>query len=951
MAHKRILKATALAAIAMNITLKAQATDYLLHSDCNQMSEGQHCEYMGRSFTIGEEAFSSIEEILSKLQDGDNIYFSPGEVGNITISNNDITLYGANAFCDAWSGQRLNEETSFTGIVKIAPGISGLTINGFRFSGAGCVRNDDAARGTTAVKNFTFIYNKCESTTLERAANQAIIYMGDAWRPSNAAHPDPTLREANARYENITIAHNAFMGNNAANQPGVIQIAGSTGITSITDNKFNYGGTSVSLFNTSGEFKIEHNSFTNVGAGLLAAGSATGEFCIRLYYIGARSNESVSGDICHNVFDNCQGQSSMFSLIRFYSGDSNEAQYPPHADLRVNHNDFKNKTSYRESDGHNYVFYGNNGITTANATVDWRFNHFDQSELEFAWVRPSWHTTSGRFYAGSSELFEHTTSDSETTGTGTLIDFYGTTTDGIKFGIPPADGTKIQNWTFKSTTVVQSADLDDVTNTWYFMQVMSAAYKKTLSYSFVQDSPIVVTRHAKSGDSYTETVMNLDQAGHGSNMAVLNVDGTCYLVIGGCSGMGSASTPKKICILPYVAGATVNVTADSFTHNGTTYQIKHIDNPISGSSFVYPSLDRDNNLLVIRTRTDSHNQFTVYDLMDAFYNPETCKPLKTISIPKYTMAITSSSREFLNKNDKGFTTWSDQGFTISGDYIYAYEGNGNEGYTGTPDPRDTSIGGDNKPILIINAFNWRTGEYVYRKAILKTKVYADAVGTNNKLGPYSMDPGEPESIKVHRDASGHPNLIIGVVNGAVGARKYNLYAYRQKRVQGQGYKFTDNIPSRKIGAEQTSLTLNSTGETSTATLNATNDSDVRDITTAIIGADGANFAVTKTAGSVIDGGFTFAVSFTPDKLKNEYTAYLRLSAPGATDIMIPLMGKYNDYSAVEDINTDNDTIGGELENAEYYDLMGRRLLKPQPGINIVRLPSERTCKIIKTINH
>ena len=31
--------------------------------------------------------------------DGDNIYFGPGAVGNITISKNNITLYGMNAFC------------------------------------------------------------------------------------------------------------------------------------------------------------------------------------------------------------------------------------------------------------------------------------------------------------------------------------------------------------------------------------------------------------------------------------------------------------------------------------------------------------------------------------------------------------------------------------------------------------------------------------------------------------------------------------------------------------------------------------------------------------------------------------------------------------------------------------------------------------------------------------
>lgn len=919
------------------------ATDYLVHKDVANMSDGAYYAFKSRHFIVGENAFSSIWSVLAKLEDGDNIYFGPGAVGNITISKNNITLYGMNAFCDNWSGKRTADESSFTGTLNVANGVDGLTVNGFLFSGNGCVRNDNAGRGSTAVKNFSFIYNKCENSTLTRSDKTAIVYLGDAWRPTNTAHPDPSVWAANARYENITIAHNAFIGKNAANQPACVQIAGSAGTTSVVDNRFEMGGTSVSLFNTSGTFNIEHNRFTDVGKGLLAAGSATGEFCVRIYYIGARKVEPADGSICHNVFDGCQGQSGMFALIRFFSGDSNEAKYPPYADLKVNHNHFKNKTSYRTSDGHNYVFYGNDDVTTSNATVDWRFNHYDQSELEFAWIRPAWQEKSGRFYAGSSELFEHSTSDSETTGTGTLIDYYGATTNNIPFGVKPADGTPIKTWVMPSTTVVQSSDRDDVTNDWYFMQVMAAAYKKANFPNSVQDKPIVVMRHSKSGSSYSETVMYLDQAGHGSNMAVLNVDGTCYLVMGGCSGTGS--TPTKICILPYVAGATVDVTKSSFTYGGKTYNIKHISNPVSGNTHLYPSIDRDNNLLVVRTRKGSvSNSFSVYDLMDAFNNPSTCKPIKTITIPCYTKAMTTSSREFLKKNDKGFTTWSDQGFTISGDYIYAYEGNGNEGYDGTPDPRDTSIGGDSKPILIINAFNWRTGEYIYRKAILKTKVYADAVGTNNKVGPYSLRPGEPESIKVHRDASGHPNLIIGVVSGASGARRYNLFAYRQKRVNGQGYVFNDHKPAQTISSVQTALTISSSGDAAVTALATTNTADVRDIKAVVVGKDGANFSVAKTAGSVIGGGHGFNVTFTPDKVKKEYNAFIRLSSPGANDVMIPVTGNYNGViTSVDSIIADSDE---SLEGAQYFDLSGRRLSEPAPGLNIVRKANGQTHKII-----
>ncbi len=934
--------------LAISFTaLSMSATDLLVHKQVANLTEGQSYTYMGHWFQANTTAFASVWDALGKMQDGDNLYFGPGEYGNITVSKNNVTLYGANAFCDAWSGKREAEESTFTGTVKIAAGIDGVTINGFQFTGNGCVRNDDAGRGSTALKNFSFIYNKCTATTLTRSSTTAIVFLGDAWRPSNSNtdHQNPTLWAANARYENVTIAHNAFLGKEEANQPACVQIAGSFGTTKVIDNHFELGGTPLSLFNTSGEFEILHNQFKNVGKGLLAAGTAKGEFCIRLFYIGARTQEPVTGNIKHNVFDGCQGQTSLYALIRFYCGDTNETVYNSNATLAINHNTFKNKTSCNDS-GHNYVFYANKAGTTENSTVDWRFNHFDQSELEFAWVRPAWETSPGRYFAGSSEIFDHTTSDDETTGTGTLIDFYGTTTNNIKFGKTTPKKTKIKDWAFKSTTVVQSSDIDDLTNTWYFMQVMSTAYKNSTGKTYNSDKPTMITRVQQTTDSYSESIMGLDCAGHGSNMAVCNFDGTCYMFIGGCSPAGSSATSTKICIFPFVAGATVDVRNSTFTHGGKTYNIKHLENPISGSTAPYPSVDRDNQLFVMRTRTSTYNYFIVYNLADVFNDPANAKPIKTIKVKKYTMARTDSDRAFIAKNDKGFTTWSDQGFTISGDYIYAYEGNGDEGYKDTPNPSDASIGGDNKPVLIMNAINWRTGEYIYRKPILKTKVYADAVGTNNKQGPYSLSPGEPESVKVHRDATGHPNLLIGVVSGASNARKYNVYAYRQRRVNGQGREFKQFMPTATLTANETSLSLTSAGEVVSTTLTAKSAADVRDVQATIVGSDGACFSVAKQSGGIYSTSRTFTVTFTPDKLKKSYQAFVRLSTPGADDVLVPINVSYTgEISGVEEISID-DFNSLQLEGAQYYDINGRQLSTPTKGVNIVHLTSGKTIKIV-----
>lgn len=943
-----LLKATAFGAIVTLAVPTASATDYLMHKGVAGLNNGEWYEFNGHWFVKGDNAFSSIWDVLGKIQDGDNIYFGPGAVGNITIKNNNVTLFGANAFCDAWSGQRNAEESTFTGTVTIAGGTDGVTINGFAFSGAGCVRNDNAGRGSTAVKNFSFIYNKCENTTIPMEETNAIVYLGEAWRPNNttAGHNDPTVWASNHRYENITIAHNAFYGKNAVGQPNVIIVSGSAGKTVVSDNVFEYGGTSISMFNTCDDLKIEHNKFLKVGdhvKGLTEKTGSGGYFAIRLYYVGARTAEPLTAGICHNMFDGCQGQSSMFAPIRFYSGNSTETFIAPYAELKVNHNDFRNKTSYR-STGYNYVFYADES-TAATATVDWRYNHYDQSELCFGYIRPSWEPTrTGRYFASSSEMLDSSTSTSETEGTGTLIDYYGAKTapDGGYFGGTYPPGTRLKNQTFKATTkittVVQSFDRDDVTGDFYFLQVQNSAINGGGPY--YGKSPLVVTRgtakHPSTG-GFKETQMFLDFAGHGSNMAVLNVNGTCWMFIGGCSS-ATSTDPTQICILPFVEGATVDVRKNSFTYGGKTYTIKHVNRSMS-SSYVrpYPSIDRDNNLYVERSRNSKGDYFTVYDLMDVFNNPATAKPIKQILMKVNSLPMTNSSRDFYVKYDEGFKTWSDQGFTISGDYIYTWEGNALTGYSGTPTPTD------GKPTMIINTANWRTGEFIQRKAVLKGTVYG-----SSDPGPYKLNPGEPEGLKIHRESNGRASLWVGVVNGASGARQYNVFSYRLKRVNGQGFVFNQHKPERTITSQSSSLYFSSAGDTRSENLLTTNTPDVRDITGTIVGEDGDCFAVTKTAGDVVNGGHAFNVSFTPHRQKKEYNAFLRLSANGANDVLVPLSGTYSgQITGVEDIVIDNNNEKvDDLEGAEYYDLTGRRLSEPRPGMIIVRLRDGSTRKLL-----
>ena len=60
--------------------------------------------YRSITFTKGSTAFTDAASALAAASAGDIIYFSAGNVGAFTVSKDNITLVGANAWCDGWSG-------------------------------------------------------------------------------------------------------------------------------------------------------------------------------------------------------------------------------------------------------------------------------------------------------------------------------------------------------------------------------------------------------------------------------------------------------------------------------------------------------------------------------------------------------------------------------------------------------------------------------------------------------------------------------------------------------------------------------------------------------------------------------------------------------------------------------------------------------------------------------
>lgn len=924
----KLLKVAVAAAAFFTGTFSGSAKDYFVGPEANGAA-GSIVKYRDIEFIVGQNAFTGIWSALGVLEENSRIYFSPNTVGNFTISKNNVELIGANAWCDAWSGHRNNAETYITGTIKV--NASGVTVNGFCFKDNGCVRNDEAGRGSTCVENFKYIYNKCVSTTLAAGSTSALVYLGDAWRPSSsdADKKDPSRWAAIERYHNVYIAHNSFEGAAAEGQPGCIQVAGSSAGTVITDNRFHQGGTSISLFNTQGDFEVSHNRFTNVGVGV-----ANGEFCLRLFYIGASSasGQYATGNVKNNTFDGCTGQTSLFPLIRFYSGDSGETVYSPqNTNLYINYNTFKNKTCKR-SDGYNYVFYANDNHTTT-ANVDIRWNSHDNTELCYGWVKPKWETAGQRYFAGSQNRFNYEGSH------GTTVDFYGKKDENgnVLFGrVTPTGGAGgLKGWYFgKSSvkgsdiaTVVQSMDIDDATGDCYFINAKKArvngsfgAWGKAVSNAFpslpMSDDILIMTRVAMGG---AETHMYLTYGGHGSNMAVTRYNGKVWIATGGY-GTTTSTSPTKICLFPWSAGKGLDLRDGSY--------VKYLKVGYSGN-MCYPAIDNDNRLFLVRSRSSKGDYFAVYDLDKVMASPETATPIKEVFVAKGARKISNSSRKFLNSNDQGFKTWSDQGFTISGDYIYTYEGDGKDGYGSNPNP-STATDADSKSVLIVNVINWRTGEYVQRSAILNSKVWSNMCSAAD-------DSGEPESMKIHRDAKGRPFMAVGVVTGADGARRFNMFAYKLKQENGQGDAIS--IDPHSFTANQSSMSFSTYDVAQSSSVTTTLGGLATDVTGTIVGADGGNFAVNKS-------GNSFKVTFNPDRWKRDYNAYLRLSSPNAADVMIPLYGTYNGniQTGVEDItNVDADAIEGDVR---FFDLSGRPLSEPMAGVNIILYPNGKAEKII-----
>lgn len=850
--------------LSIMIATTAGAANYLISPSAT--SSGQQIKYKNITFIVGTTAFPSFSAFVSANPAANSkVYVAPGTYSeNVTITAAGLTFLGSNAYGDSRTSTRSNAESVIKGTLTVKG--NNTTINGFHFTGNGRVTNTTATTASP-LATFKFIYNKVSGSTLAHNFSSGVVQLGTP-RTGNDAMND----NAQCLYSNTTISHNEFIGS-ATYTAHFVVVCGGFGTNYFNDNTFNDGGTSIALYNTQGTNNIRYNTFKNVGNFSRQIDSTYGENAIQLYYIAYANTTKVN--IQHNDFNNCQGRNSMYAPIRFFNGDtSNPIMAPVGCTINVNHNIFRNKPKHPDAN-YNYVFYTN---YTDAAQINARLNTYDNSELCFGIIKQKGESDAQRVFGSSAGLFDHASSK-------------GTTCDYYKW---PTSSTDFHDMTTKATTVCQSFDVDDLSGSIYTCQIYAVG---------ADEHGLLITHFYYKDSTVKKSYMYLQYAGHGSNMAVCKLGGQMYIVTGGKSVYGPNSSgyysarPESIAFIPWVANATANCKNDSFTYDGTTYKIYHYLNNLGtdGATLTtqYPSIDQTNRLFVEYSNKDK-NTFAIYDLDEIFNYAKGSSstrptPMKIIKLKSkdanYTFTSSNADHAPYVNADKGLFTWSHQGYTVSGDYLYLFEGCGKAGaVAGAAGPVNS------KPTEFVTAWNWRTDKFAYRKPILRSIVM-------------NSSDGEPEGLKMHRDSKGRTHMLTGIVSGASGARKYSILDFCLDAESGLNWSLTKGVST----PSKTSLSLSTSSTPVTGTFNVThgatnggsNGSLNGKATYVISGEDGGCFAYAfEDTGTYTDAFSTkvkVTITYTPDGLKKNHTAKLRISSAYADDVIITLNGTDNGY--------------------------------------------------------
>ncbi len=883
----------------------ANAATYLISSKAT--TTGEIVTYKNINFTVGTTAFADFNSFLaSQIEENSTIYVADGTYsGNATITTQGLTLLGNNAFCD-WTATRSNEST-ITGTIFV--NASNVTINGFKFTEGGRI---ESSVGTNAapLSGIKVLYNYFTGSTVKRSTSNPLVEIGNI-----IANADANSTTSQCRYKNCEASHNYFEGD-ATHYPNCIGFGGAFGTTTVVDNYFYDGGTSVYIANAQGTLNITHNAFKNVGKTTYTApdGGSKGDFCIALYRSGYANSTTVN--IIANEFDGCYGQTSLFPLIRVFQGNSGGTDQvsPKNYRVNVNENTFKNKTSTLPSASHaqageKLLLYNDKG-GGAGIIFNLSNNHYDNRFYKFAWVTLQDGQGIREIYADQFTRFD----------LGGKMSTFGSS---VLTGTDVA--THASGITLGSATILQSFDIDPLTGDMYFIQKMNGSritsYNSLYGFPSTQDGLTVTRVPCTKINGYTYTYstsiqsMEIGYGGHGTNLCfVRDKNGQGWLWSGGKATVKDGDDISQATARwKFASGTDINLDGSGKTDSG----VKYFDASGSGSND-YPACDENSRYLCVRTSGSGVNTYRIYDLDDALNDKQTL--LKTVKLNKGEFANSSIS------GDAGYNTWDFQSFDINGDYIYVLEGCSDENSA-------TSVAGD--PTLVITCYNWRSNEYCYRTRLNYARI-------NNIYG-------EPEGMVIRFDQYGHANLYVAVPQGAAGARKMNVYKYiidyhtgydeatAKATTQGDDTKTTANFgsdyPAISYTCNTNSLTFSAStlDEAPSQTVKITNGEYMHGQWYGVItGEDGDAFTVSTASNNAFSTSATATVTFTPKANKSTYKAYLRLFSPLASsksesnDIVIPITATYTGANVPETptikINATNVSLSTEVGTEVSKDI-------------------------------
>ena len=907
-----IMKKISLIILSLCNVFILNATDYLVSTN---YTLGAETEYHQRIFKAGSTHFQTLQEVLNIATEGDNIFLAPGTYAdNITLSVNNISIYGNNSWKDVRSNTRnTSNESIITGTITI--NANNITLNGLKFTGTGRVVNTSAANGSP-IKNISLEYNLVEESTL--GSSTAVFTFGKVYN-----NTDAKANVSQLRYENINISHNDFNGSKATNFCPFIIIGGGYGNITIHDNKFTDGGNSIEVGNSRGNIKITNNKFQEVGKSLYNASAATnargGAFCVYLNRNSLAGTTNI--DVSHNGFNKCTGRQTLYALIRYYQGDKNNTETyiaPVGTTAKINHNVFLSKTTYTDDD-YNYVLYCNKDYM-GDVTVDARYNYFDNSDMCLAHIKMPGKTAQERFYSSSFGFYDFRESQN------------------VSYE------QVLKGWeNARSARVAQSFDIseydfDDNGNPYYyFNHIQNQSVANNLStYGCVEAQ--LITRVYNANTS-TEKRAHVDaiHAGHGSNMVIFRHEDKNWVCCGGYGALnstGESCLSNGITIFPY---HSANLKADnpslvdcsgsktSFVDiNKKTRPIYNFktDNEKKSSSWYghCPAIDETSRYLAVLSRKKGGPMCVeVYhfdEILDHLINgADRPKLINTFQIAKGADAYSGIS------GDQGFWTWDHQGFTISGDYIYFMEGCGIE--------HEASI--DKKPTVIFHAYNWRTG-----KSHLRRQVKASVI--------MSMSHGEPEGIKIRRAANGRPYMYLNIANGPGGDRNVNLIRYNNLyKEAGLPYGVKLPLSKGKSTPDATSLSF-STATSETKTIKLTNDYLKGDLSATIAGDNAEFFSISTKDINALSNSSTITITYNPVNPTTEtHNAVLRISSTYADDVLVPLSATYTGevITGIERVRVDENYE----TTTKYYNLHGIEIQNPSNGIYI-KQEGNKTSKVI-----